>query len=202
MGGRSRAAAQLLAGQGFKEVYNLKGGIKAWEGLTAVGPAELGLVLLRGDETPVEIISLAYGMEEGLRSFYAAVSERIDDSAVVTVLARLENIEVSHKQKLFKLYLSLASATEDQETFETRVVSKTMEGGYTTEEYLERNRSAIGTVTDLLALAMMLETQALDLYLRYSQKSSDEKGRAVLYDIAEEEKAHLSTLGRLMEARA
>ena len=191
-----------MAGQGFKEVYNLKGGINAWEGLKAAGPAELGLVLLRGDETPVEVISLAYGMEEGLRSFYAAVSERIDDSAVVTVLARLESIEVSHKQKLFKLYLSLASATEDLETFETRVVSKTMEGGYTTEEYLERNSSAMGTVADVLALAMMLETQALDLYLRYSQKSSDEKGRAVLYDIAEEEKAHLSTLGRLIEARA
>jgi rubrerythrin len=141
-------------------------------------------------------------MEEGLRSFYAALSERIDDSAVVTVLAKLENIEVSHKQKLFKLYLNIASATEDQETFETRVVSMTMEGGYTTEEYLEQNRSAIGTVTEILALAMMLETQALDLYLRYSRKSGDEKGRAVLYNIAEEEKAHLSTLGRLIEARA
>jgi rubrerythrin len=188
-----------LAGQGFKEVYNLKGGINAWEGLKAAGPAELGLVLLRGDETPVEVISLAYGMEEGLRTFYAAISERIDDSAVVTVLAKLENVEVSHKQKLFKLYLNI---TENQETFERRVVSKTMEGGFTTEEYLEQNRSAIGTVTDILALAMMLETQALDLYLRYSQKSSDEKGRAVLYNIAEEEKAHLSTLGRLIEARA
>lgn len=31
VGGRSRAAAQLLAGKGFKEVYNLKGGIKAWQ---------------------------------------------------------------------------------------------------------------------------------------------------------------------------
>ena len=30
IGGRSRVASQMLAGKGFKEVYNLSGGIKAW----------------------------------------------------------------------------------------------------------------------------------------------------------------------------
>ena len=55
-------AAQLLSGQGFREVYNLKGGIKAWQGAKAFGPVELNLDLIRGDESPLEIISLAYGM--------------------------------------------------------------------------------------------------------------------------------------------
>lgn len=30
LGGRSRRVAQFLAGRGFKEVYNLDGGIEAW----------------------------------------------------------------------------------------------------------------------------------------------------------------------------
>lgn len=47
----------------------------------------------------------------------------------------------------------------------------------------------------------MLETQALDLYLRYSRKSRDPKSRDVLYEIADEEKAHLASLGRLMEEK-
>ena len=64
-------AAQLLSGQGFREVYNLKGGIKAWQGVKAVGPVELNLDLIRGDESPGEIIILAYGMEEALRRFYS-----------------------------------------------------------------------------------------------------------------------------------
>jgi len=58
------------------------------------------------------------------------------------------------------------------------------------------------TVEGVLNIAMMLETQALDLYLRYSQKAENEESKTVLYDIAEEEKAHLATLGRLMEAKA
>ena len=54
MGGRSRVAAQLLAGQGFNQVYNLEGGIAAWQGLKAIGPAEVGMALVTGDETPGE----------------------------------------------------------------------------------------------------------------------------------------------------
>ena len=38
VGGRSRVAAQMLSGWGFKEVYNLAGGIKAFQGHKATGP--------------------------------------------------------------------------------------------------------------------------------------------------------------------
>ena len=39
VGGRSRVAAQMLSGWGFKEVYNLAGGIKAFQGHKATGPS-------------------------------------------------------------------------------------------------------------------------------------------------------------------
>ena len=77
-----------------------------------------------------------------------------------------------------------------------------MESGFTTGEFLEQNKDSMKTVSDVLNLAMMLETQALDLYMRYTEKTKDEKSKAVLYEIAEEEKAHLSTLGSLVEKRA
>ncbi|MBW1705658.1 MAG: sulfurtransferase [Deltaproteobacteria bacterium] len=202
MGGRSRAAAQLLAGKGFNEVYNLKGGIKAWEGLTAFGPAEMGMVLLRGDETSQEIIVLAYGMEDGLAGFYKSLSERMDDSEVAGLLNKLAKIEENHKQRLFELYSTLDPTVTDREAFEGNIVSDMMEGGFTTEEFLEQNRDSMKTVPDVLSIAMMLETQALDLYMRYSEKAKDEKSKTVLYDIAEEEKAHLASLGRLMEEKA
>jgi len=203
MGGRSRAAAQLLAGEGFNEVYNLKGGIKAsWEGLTAAGPAEMGMVLLRGDETSQEIIVIAYGMEDGLAEFYKSLSERMDDPEVAGLLNKLAKIEKNHKKRLFDLYMALQPAVADMETFEDDIVSDVMEGGFTTGEFLEQNTDSMNTVPDVLSIAMMLETQALDLYMRYSEKAGDEKSKTVLYDIAEEEKAHLKALGRLMEEKA
>ena len=76
-------AARLLSGQGFREVYNLKGGIKAWQGVKAVGPVELNLDLIRGDESPGELIVLAYGMEEALRRFYSRFGLRQPEGRLI-----------------------------------------------------------------------------------------------------------------------
>ncbi len=201
MGGRSSAAAQFLAGQGFEEVYNLKGGIAAWQGFNAFGPAERGLTPLKGDESPHEVIVLAYGMEQGLADFYSSVSGMTVDQKAGETLGKLIRIEEKHKDKLFALYQALEPATQDRGLFEKRSVSGVMEGGFTGEEFLEKNRPLLDTVENLLSLAMMLEAQALDLYMRYAQKLQDAQSRSVLHDIAEEEKGHLATLGALVEAR-
>jgi sulfur-carrier protein adenylyltransferase/sulfurtransferase len=201
MGGRSRAAAQFLAGQGFEEVYNLQGGIAAWQGLKAFGPAEMGMIPLRGNEFPQEVIILAYGMEQGLADFYARVLGLTQDLEVKKVLGKLVQIEEMHKDKLFALYQGLEPATQEKALFEQRIVSGVMEGGFSGEEFLEKNRPLLHTVENLLSLAMMLEAQALDLYTRYAQKVEDAQSRSVLHGIAEDEKGHLAALGSLMEAR-
>ena len=199
VGGRSRAAAQLLSGQGFKEVYNLKGGIKEWQGLEATGPIEMGMALIKGDETPEEIIVFAYGMEAGLRDFYQLMSNHTAAEKVSDTFTKLSDIEEKHKNKLFRLYQYKDSSISDESAFEKQVVNKVMEGGVTVEEFAYRNRAAIKTVTNVLELAMSIETQSLDLYLRYSQKSGDPETQKVLFEIADEEKLHLMTLAKLMD---
>lgn len=162
----------------------------------------MGMILLSGDETPSDIIILAYGMEQGLGEFYSSMAETTNDSEVADLLTKLAKIEEDHKQRVFKLYRTLDPDVADKEAFEANISSGIMEGGFTTEEFLEQNRPIMDTVVGVLNIAMMLETQALDLYLRYSQKAKNEESKTVLYDIAEEEKAHLAALGRLMEAKA
>jgi rubrerythrin len=97
--------------------------------------------------------------------------------------------------------VSTHATTALREAFESDVVAGVMEGGFTTEEFLDQNRDAMTTVSDLLTIAMTLETQALDLYMRYSEKIQDQPGRGVLYDLAEEEKSHMVSLGRLMDQK-
>ncbi|VAW33655.1 Rhodanese-like domain protein, partial [hydrothermal vent metagenome] len=69
IGGRSRAAAQLLSGQGFSTVFNMSGGIKAWDGRRAAGPESDGMELFHPDMDFADAISLAYAMEDGLQAF-------------------------------------------------------------------------------------------------------------------------------------
>ena len=173
----------------------------AWQGLTAFGPAEIGMVYLRGDETPADIVLLAYAMEEGLGQLYLRLTEMTNDTEVRGLLSKLAGIEKKHKERLYEVYLTLDPSVEGQDGFEDRLTPGVMEGGFTIEEYLEENRPALQTTENVLNMAMMLETQALDLYLRYSRKVPDAKGEKVLHDLAEEEKAHLAALGHLVEAR-
>jgi rubrerythrin len=190
---------QLLAGKGFKDVYNMKGGINAWNGLEASGPVEIGESELRGDESPEEIIILAYGMEEGLSLFYKRLTESIDDREIKDLLVILSSFEDIHKKKLFSQYNILNNGISDEKEFRNSIVSDVMEGGITVEEFFNQNSSVIKNTSGLLNIAMMLEAQALDLYLRYSHKFKDENVKNVLDTIADEEKAHLKALGKLLE---
>jgi len=201
MGGRSRAAAQMLSGMGFGEVYNLKGGMKAWQGLKAEGPIEMGMMYVRGDETPEDIITLAYGMEDGLGDFYASMADLTRDEEVKAVLKSLSQIEDKHKKKLYELYLDLQPETKDRDAFESAIAPDVMEGGFSTKDFIEAHRSDMETVEGVIIVAMMLETQALDLYLRYSHQTKDENTKGILQNIGDEEKAHLEKLGRLMEEK-
>ncbi|RMD59195.1 MAG: sulfurtransferase [Nitrospirae bacterium] len=199
VGGRSRVAAQMLAGKGFKEVYNLKGGINAWMGRTAFGPVEQGMALLRGDETPKEIIVLAYGMEEGLKGFYKSMALKVEKEDVRDMFKKLSKVEETHKIQLFELYRNYDDKIKDRSEFEEGVVKDVMEGGLTTEEFLEINKPAMKSIEDVLSIAMMIEAEAMDLYMRYREKVEDEESKNVLLNLAEAEKVHLNSLGKLMD---
>ena len=198
VGGRSLAAAQLLSGFGFREVYNLQGGIKAWQGLKATGPKELNLELVRGDETPTEMIALAYGMEMGLGIFYRNMVERSDNHELRNLLSKLADIETQHKKRLLEILAEVDSPITDPDAYEANLRPSILEGGLNLNEFMKENESFFGTLQGVLELAMMIETQALDLYLRFADKTLNEKTKKALLVIADEEKAHLISLGDLM----
>jgi rhodanese-related sulfurtransferase/rubrerythrin len=201
IGGRSFAAAQLLSGLGFEEVYNLQGGFKAWQGRKAVGPQELNLELVRGDETPAEIIALAYGMEMGLGVFYRKMIEKLEDAELQALFSKLADIEALHKKRLFELLAEIDPPGKDVEIYEADIRPKILEGGFQLNDFMKKNESFLRSVGDVLDLAMMLETQTLDLYLRFADRSTDTLTKETLFTIADEEKAHLNSLGNLLEQK-
>ncbi len=199
VGGRSRVAAQVLSGQGFGKIYNLKGGIKAWQGQTAVGPVEEGMAFLRGDESPAEVLILAYGLEEGLEGFYREMASKTEEGKIADLFRQLSKLEEEHKLRIFELYQKYDPSVSDRQVFEEEVVSREMEDGISSEEFLEKNAPTLQTAQGILDLAMMIETQAFDLYSRYARKSQDNETQSVLFGMAEEEKSHLKTVAELKE---
>jgi len=200
VGGRSRVAAQLLSGLGFPEVYNLAGGIKAFQGEKAAGAVELNLDLVRGDETPGEILALAYGMEKALQGFYETVPARRPDRDLAALGAQLAQVEVRHQQRLAAIW-EAESPDKTIKDLETAASTDILEGGFKLQEFLAQNEAYLDTAPHVLELAMMLETQAMDLYLRFAGRCSQAATKEVLYGIAGEEKAHLAALGKLLDTK-
>jgi rhodanese-related sulfurtransferase/rubrerythrin len=199
VGGRSRVAAQMLSGKGYKPVYNLKGGFKAWNGEAAAGPRTSGLELFSGSESLKDLIVTAYGLELGLQEFYESMQSRVENSEVAQLFGKLARIEEAHQERIYKEYVRLDPDVRDRQSFEQSVVVKALEGGMTTEEMLDRMRPVQESTSGILDMAMSIEAQALDLYHRAAEVQSDEAGQDFLEQLVNEERSHLMQLGRLME---
>jgi sulfur-carrier protein adenylyltransferase/sulfurtransferase len=205
VGGRSRMATRLLSGLGFRNVFHLQGGIQAWEDRTATSPKEFHLDFIKGDESPGQIILLAYRMEECLKKFHEAIKAKTNDAPLSDLLTGLIKAEENHKKTLLELRESLAfqasEVSPDQIGEFSDAGSRLMEGGFDMNAFMKENQQYLNDVPGYLELAMMIETQALDLYLRMAADSQNELTRKILHRIGNEEKAHLELLGKYLNER-
>jgi rhodanese-related sulfurtransferase/rubrerythrin len=199
IGGRSRVAAQVLAAKGFAEVFNLSGGIKAWNAQRAVGAEDLGLHLFSGGESLEETYITAYSLEEGLRGFYLSMAPRVKSEEARRLFEKLSAIEVKHQDRIVAEYNRLCGSAVSRDFFERQRVAPAMEGGLTTEEYLALYQPDLELPAEVISLAMAIEAQALDLYRRAAGRAATLESRQALIQIANEEQAHLEQLGRLLD---
>ncbi len=80
------------------------------------------------------------------------------------------------------------------------VATTALEGGMTTDQYLELFGPDLGSEIDVISLAMSIEAQALDLYQRVGATLTQPEARDIIHTIANEEKMHLASLGKLMDS--
>ena len=190
----------MLAGKGIGNVINMAGGIKAWDSGKAVGSVDLGLDLFDGSETLPEILIVAYSLEKGLLEFYVSMQEKVKNEQVRELFEKLSFIEVKHQESIFKAYCRASGDTAGRKEFEEKLVLSAMEGGLTTEEYLDMYAPDLDVLEDVVGFAMAIEAQALDLYQRVADRSAASAvNREVLLRIADEERAHLKLLGSLLD---
>jgi rhodanese-related sulfurtransferase/rubrerythrin len=201
IGGRSLVAAKMLRGRGFKEIYNLKGGIKAWNGAKATGPHEFHLGFLDEADTPEGMFELAFRMEDGLVHVYTSMRGRTSDPELADLFSDLTDFEKRHKDRIVEIARCLGLQVGVDALEETEREPDRMEGGIPISEFLSKNAPYLETVPNVLNVAMMIETQALDLFLRLAGEIDDDMTRAFLNSLAGEEKQHLTALAQLLEKR-
>jgi len=201
-GMRSLAAANLLHGLGYRDVASMRGGIMAWEGAQAQGPFDLGLAKLLAPKNAHELLERAWAMELALGEFYATLAGKSVDADVSALFGRLAGFEEKHRRTLTEIWKRLGG--NDSSGFESRAKAfasaDSLEGGIGPSDYLGMIGDPV-SVPEALELAMAVEAQAMDLYLRRAKTETDADLRRTLVLLAEEEKAHLKVLGTFVDSR-
>lgn len=198
---RSRAAAALLLGSGFREVHSIEGGLEAWHGLVAEGPPDSGMAYFSPAANPEELIALAWLLEDGSRKFYYALSELLDNKDARVLFRELTLAEEHHMSSLLTLYTQFTGKEADAR-FPWSVLSlepegDIMEGGVRVEEALKWVQGK--EVKSVVELAIATETNSYDLYLRMERTIEDTDSKKVFRTLSDEEKLHLQRLIALSE---
>ena len=187
----------MLADKGFSKVYNLSGGIKAWGKEVAVGSEDTGLHLFSGVASSEEAIVIGFGLETGLREFYLSMQRQVTRASTKSLFGMLADIEILHQDRLVKLYNEINGTTISVADFAEKIAEPAMEGGLTTQEYLQLYKTDLDSELEVLGLALAIEAQALDLYVRAAERGGE--SRKVLLQIAEEERSHMARLSQYID---
>ncbi len=191
-GVRGANGAGVLMNAGFGKVWNMDGGILAWNGLVATGAPEAGVSWFEEAATAEDCISLAWVLESGAKAFYERMAERFSGSEAGGLLARLGEDEGRHRETLRGLYREITG--RDEEPVPPTGAGDMMEGGVSLGEALawgERSEAL-----DVLEFALAMEVNAYDTYLRVIEIVPDPKGKEAIDRLAREEKVHLDHLAR------
>jgi rubrerythrin len=201
---RSRSAATYLLGTGLKDVYNMKGGIRAWEGMVAHGLPEAGMAYFSPAASAEEIVGLAWALEEGSKLFYQGVSEHFaEDPEAQKMFKWLVAAEKSHEKHLLEIYEGLTGVQADfaklRTKFSDSLSGTVMEGCIPVKDGLEWIKDK--GVSESLELAMAMEVNAYDLYIKMSRAIEDKQAQQIFEKLSEEEQVHLEKLAGLLDTR-
>lgn len=201
---RSRSAATLLLSAGLKNVYSMEGGIRSWKGFVAHGLPEAGMAYFSPAANAEEMVGLAWSLEEGSKLFYQGVADHFSqDKETQEMFNWLVAAEKNHEKHLVETYESLAGSTPDfqklRNKFSDSLSGSVMEGGIAVREALDWIKGK--DVSESLELAMSLEVNALDLYIKMSRAIEDDQAQQIFEKLSEEEQVHLEKLADLLDKR-
>jgi len=182
----------------------MEGGIRAWKGMVAHGLPEAGMAYFSPAATGEEILGLAWALEEGSKIFYQGVSEQFsDDPETKKTFGWLVSAEKSHEKHLLESYEALTGFQPDftklRAKFSDKLSGTVMEGGVPVKEALQWIKGK--DVTESLELAMAMEVNAYDLYIKMGRAIKDEQAQKIFEKLSEEEQVHLEKLAKLLDAR-
>ena len=195
-GHRSMAAAIALCGLGFKDVHHLAGGILNWRYETISGIPEARPEVITEAADVKDILMLALKLEKGSWDFYLAAKEKAASPQAKEKFQMLANAENGHMQRLWERAITLLGegALPPWEKLKQGLKVEHMEGGIEISSALVRVDEKFSDEMEALEIALEKEYMSYDFYKRASILVGDPSAKALLHELALEERNHADIL--------
>jgi rubrerythrin len=175
----------------------MAGGIDAWNGLVAEGNYESGLAYFSRASGAEELISLSFALEEGNRAFYEQIARESGEGEDGALFRSLVLAEERHKKTLRELYVQSSGRNADPGPPEGVGTGGFLEGGIPLGEAITWARGK--PLREILELAIAMEANALDRYIKMGRAVGDERSRMVFLALAGEERGHLERMASFLD---
>ncbi len=197
VGGRSRAAASLAVDAEVSEkgVYQLAGGIMAWDGKTLSDYPRMEL--FQTDHSMNALLMTAMDLEKGAYRFYQQMLKRFPDEPFTETLTHLSKAETAHARAVYGFWKQEQPAPEPFDTLYAGLKGETLEGGQSLEAMMGQVENLSGPpCLRLMELALDMEYTAYDLYRNLAESSQAPEEKRVFLSIAQGEKSHMKSIAR------
>ena len=194
-GARSKAAAVMAIGSAvaLKKIYNLTGGIMAWNGKTLADSPRIRV--FDGIKEPADLLLKSMDLEKAALRFYSHMVEKYAGQPFVYIMAPLVNAERIHAQSIYRYWEKIAETPDPFDELFENLKGDILEGGEDLQTVIQR----LETIEDnpclrLIELALDIEYSAYDLYRTMAHQTDDEASRSAFLTIAQVEKSHMQML--------
>lgn len=194
-GGRSEAAATLVTEEGVsnKNVYNLEGGIMAWQDRVVADYPKVQV--FDKSKSVSELLLIAMDLEKGAFRFYNYVKDRFVSEHFSMTFGQLSTEETAHARAVYQYWKNTKKDPPKFERVFENLKGEILEGGENLIDILKRAETIEGnTCLNFIELALHIENSAFDLYRTMAEKTENKEARGGFLSIAEAEKTHMKGL--------
>lgn len=199
-GGRSVAAASMVSEEmaSDSKMYNLVGGILAWEGKTVKGFPNVQVFDI--NQAPGDLLLTAMNLEKGAWQFYRHVLENFNLTPMVSTLETLSKAEIGHAKVVYGFWKTVTGGVRSFEELYADLKGDILEGGESLADVLDslKNVKEKQCLT-IIELALHIEYTAFDLYRTMAGHSKDQIPQEAFLTLAQAEKGHMRMLARSLD---
>lgn len=199
-GGRSVAAASMVSEETapYGSIYNLVGGILAWEGKTVKGFPKIQV--FDRDQEPSDLLLTAMNLEKGAWRFYVHILENFNLASMVSMLETLSKAEIGHAKTIYGFWKTVVPEIRPFDELYADLEGDILEGGESLTDVFDSLKNIIDKqCLTIMELALHIEYTAFDLYRTMAENSKDQIAQDVFLTLAQAEKGHMRMLARSLD---